>query len=371
MKKILFTATVDSHILQFHLPYLKLFKENGYEVHVATNGNEEIPYCDKKYLIPFERSPFKINNIKAINKLKKIIENEKYDIIHTHTPMGSVVTRISAKKARKKYNTRVIYTAHGFHFFKGASFKNWILYYPVEKLLSFITDDIITINLEDYNFAKENLNSKNVYYVPGVGVNRERFDFILSDEEKEKTRNKLNISLNDFVIIYTAEISNRKNQYMLIRVLKNIVNDGFKNIKVLLPGIDSLNGKIQKMVNDYNLNDYVIFTGYRKDIPTLFSISNLSVSCSKQEGLPVNIIEAGMSKKAVIATDCRGNRDLIKNGENGYIVKIDADDDMAKKIEELIKDNKKLYKMGEKNYNIMQKYELSNIVEEMKKIYNI
>ena len=103
MKKVLFTATVDSHILCFHLPFLKLFKENGYEVHVATNGDEEIPYCDKKIKISFERSPFKINNLKAINELRKIINEEKYDIIHTHTPMGSVVTRLAAKKARKKY----------------------------------------------------------------------------------------------------------------------------------------------------------------------------------------------------------------------------------------------------------------------------
>src|SRR5574344_1847090 len=102
MKKVLFTATVDSHILHFHIPYLKYFKEKGYEVHVATNGNAEIPYCDKKHVISFERSPLKLNNLKAIRQLKKVIDTEKFDIIHTHTPMGSVVTRIAAMKSRKK-----------------------------------------------------------------------------------------------------------------------------------------------------------------------------------------------------------------------------------------------------------------------------
>ena len=131
MKKVLFTATVDSHILQFHLPFLKLFKENGYEVHVATNGNDEIPYCDVKHVVSFERSPIKINNLKAIGQLRKIINEEKFDIIHTHTPMGSVITRLAAKKARKKYHTRVIYTAHGLHFFKGAPLKNWLIFYPI------------------------------------------------------------------------------------------------------------------------------------------------------------------------------------------------------------------------------------------------
>ena len=149
MKKVLFTATVDSHILQFHLPFLKMFKENGYEVHVATNGDESIPFCDKKIKISFERSPFKINNLKAIGQLRKVINEEQYDIIHTHTPMGSVVTRLAAKQARKKNNTRVIYTAHGFHFFKGAPILNWLVFYPVEKWLAKYTDTLITINKED------------------------------------------------------------------------------------------------------------------------------------------------------------------------------------------------------------------------------
>ena len=151
MKKVLFTATVDSHILQFHLSFLKKFKEKGYEVHVATKGNDEIPYCDVKHFIPFERSPLKINNIKAIFKLKKICDFEKFDIIHTHTPMGSVVTRLAAMKARNKYHTRLIYTAHGFHFFKGAPIKNWILFYPIEKFLSRFTDTLILINEEDFD----------------------------------------------------------------------------------------------------------------------------------------------------------------------------------------------------------------------------
>jgi glycosyltransferase EpsD len=185
MKKVLFTATVDSHILQFHLPFLKMFKENGYEVHVATNGNEKIPYCDVKHVVSFERSPIKINNLKAIKQLKKICEKEKFDIIHTHTLMGSVVTRLAAKKARRKYNTRIIYTAHGFHFFKGAPIKNWILFYPVEKYLAKYTDTLITINQEDYELAKMKFNKrcKDIQFVPGVGIDEKKFDFEMTKKK--------------------------------------------------------------------------------------------------------------------------------------------------------------------------------------------
>lgn len=214
VRKVLFTATVDSHILHFHIPYLKMFKERGYEVHVATNSDENIPYCDKKHKISFERSPFKMNNLRAIKQLKRVIEEEKFDIIHCHTPMGSVVTRLASKHARKAYGTRVIYTAHGFHFYKGAPKLNWLLFYPVEKHLSKYTDDLITINNEDYELALKKFKAKRTYYVPGVGVDPKKFDFELSQEEKHELRKSLGIKDDDFVMIFPARLDKNKNQIL-------------------------------------------------------------------------------------------------------------------------------------------------------------
>ena len=106
MDKVLFVATVDSHIRHFHIPYLKYFKENGYEVHVATSDdeNEVFDYCDYKHKIPFERKPFKWNNIKAIKQMTSLIKDEKFDIITCHTPMGGVVTRLAVRKLRKHHS---------------------------------------------------------------------------------------------------------------------------------------------------------------------------------------------------------------------------------------------------------------------------
>lgn len=316
MKKVLFTATVDSHIIQFHIPYLKWFKEQGYEVHVATNGDEKIEYCDVKHKIPFERNPIKINNIKAIFKLKKIIEEEKFDIIHCHTPMGGVVTRLAAINSRKKYNTKVIYTAHGFHFFKGAPLLNWMIYYPIEKILSNVTDCIITINKEDYELAKKKFNAKHIELVNGVGVNANKFTSKIPDQEKLKLRKKLEIKKDDFVIIYAAELSRRKNQEMLIKAISLIDEDKYQNIKVILPGVDSLNGKYQEMAKKLGLENKIKFLGYRTDIDKLMKISDLAVSTSRQEGLPVNILEAMMVGLPIIATNCRGNRDLVNKTIN-------------------------------------------------------
>ena len=361
MKKVLFTATVDSHILQFHLPYLKWFKEQGYEVHVATNGDEKIPYCDVKHKITFERSPLKINNIKAIFKLKKIIEKEKFQIIHTHTPMGSVVTRLAAKNARKKYKTRVIYTAHGFHFFKGAPLINWIVFYPIEKYLSKYTDCLITINEEDYNLAKAKFKAKKIELVNGVGVDENKFDFKMSDEEKHELRQNLGLKDNDFVIIYVAELSKRKNQGMLIKTVKKLIDEGKDNIKVILPGIDSRNGYYQEMTKKLEIEKNIKFLGYRKDIPKLLKISNLYVSTAKQEGLPVNIIEAMFSGLPIIATDCRGNRDVAEK-----VVNIDNINELYESIKKYINSEEKYI-----SSEITNKYKLKNIIKEMVKIYNV
>ena len=367
-KKVLFTATVDSHILAFHLPFLKWFKEQGYEVHVATNGDEEIPYCDKKIKISFERSPFKLNNIKAIFQLKTVLLKEKYDIIHTHTPMGSVVTRLAAKKARKQ-GTRVIYTAHGFHFYKGAPLLNWCLFYPVEKYLSKYTDTLILINKEDYDLATKKFKKcKDIEYVPGVGIDEKKFDVKMTEEDKHRLRKELGLKGTDFVMIYPAELNKNKNQIMLIDAMEQLI-DKYPDIHLLLPGKDSYNGYYQKIVEEKKIDKNIHFLGFRKDIPRLLKISDLSVATSKREGLPVNILEAMYIGLPIIATNCRGQRDLVDNDENGFLVDFSLQDLVSKIIE--VYDNQEVRDRMKKNsQKKIQVYTLNNILKSMINIYN-
>lgn len=369
MKKVLFTATVDSHILQFHLPFLKLFKEKGYEVHVATNGNEEIPYCDVKHIVSFERSPFNLNNLKAIKQLRKIINVEKFDIIHTHTPMGSVVTRLAAKKSRKKYHTRVIYTAHGFHFFKGAPLKNWIMFYPVEKYLSKYTDILITINQEDYELAKSKFKKcKDIEYVPGVGIDEEKFNFKMSQKEKQELRKSLGLKDDDFVMIYPAELNYNKNQLMIINAIDEL-SKKYKDIKVLLPGIDSYNGYYQNIVKEKQLSVYIKFLGYRKDIPKLLKIADLALATSHREGLPLNVMESMFVGLPIIATDCRGQRDLVKDHVNGYLVNINDQERFNDCIEKIYLSRGENNKFGKESKYVIQEYLLDKILDKLSKIY--
>lgn len=368
MKKVLFTSVLDSFMFLFNLPLLKLFKEQGYEVHVATNGDEEIPYCDVKHKICIERSPFKLNNLKAIKELKEIIDKEQFEIIHCHTPMGSVVTRFAAMKARKN-GTRVIYTAHGFHFFSGAPLVNWMVYYPVEKYLSKYTDTLITINKEDYDRAKRKFKKcKDIQYVPGIGIDEEKFRVDMTQEEKINLRKSLGLKEDDFVLIYPAELSKRKRQIWLIESLEQILKK-YNNMHLLLPGKDSLNGKCEQLIKELNLEKQIHILGFRKDILDLLKISNVAVSSSRQEGLPVNILEAMYTGIPIVATNCRGNRDLVVNGKNGYLVELDDKDNFSKSVE-LVYENKDNLNV-ETNKQEASKYELTKILKQMKKIYNI
>ena len=356
MKKVLFVATVTGHINAFHIPYLKWFKEQGYEVHIATNGNEKIEYCDKHFNIPFKRFPFKISNIKAYRELKKIINENNYNIIHCHTPVGGVLTRLAARKARKN-GTKVLYTAHGFHFYKGAPLLNWCIYYPIEKICARWTDCLITINEEDYNLAKKKLNTKRVEFINGIGVDKSKFDFVMPNEEKEKIKQNLDLNKEDIVLIQVGELNKNKNQIMTIEAMKQIVKEN-QNVKLLLVGKGNLRDYYLEKIKEYNLENNVFLLGYRKDIPKLLKISDCLISTSKREGLPVNLIEGAMSGLPIIATDCRGNRDLAKK-----TVEIDNIAELCENIKNCIK--------NQKDYicNDFKKYKIESVMKKMGEIY--
>lgn len=364
MKKALFVATVDIHIRAFHLPYLKLLKEMGYEVHVATNGDETFPNCDKKYQICVERNPFKLNNIKAIKQLKKIINEEKYDMIHCHTPMGAVVARLAAKDSRKKHKTRVIYTAHGFHFYKGAPTKNWLMFYPVEKILARHTDDLITINKEDYNLAKSKFKTR-IHYVPGVGIDESKFDFKMDDKEKNELRESLGLKKDDFIMTFVARLDKNKNQIFLINAMEKLLQKN-KKIHLLLVGKDELNGYYQDKCQEKKINNNIHFLGFRKDVIKLLKISDIAVSSSLREGLPVNILESLLCNIPVVALNCRGMKDLIENKKNGFIIENNNINSFIKKIEDIYSKKIKIT-----NDNEIEKFLLKNTIKKYRKIYKL
>lgn len=369
MKKVLFVASVASHIESFHIPYIKWFKEHGFIVDVAARMDIDNPieYCDKFIDIPFERSPYSKGNISAYKALKAVIYNGQYNIIHCHTPMAAALTRLAARKMRKNGLT-VIYTAHGFHFFRGAPLLGWLLYYPAEKFLSRFTDIIITINKEDFlSITDLNFKCKDSYIVPGVGVNTESV-IDSNDETKKKLRKSYGYSDNDFILFYAAEFIKRKNHRLIIEQLPSL-SKKIPNIKILLAGRGELLVEMKKLAEHLGVNRYVDFLGYRRDIPELVAMSDVGVSSSLQEGLGITVAEDMFAGLPVVVSYDRGHKEMVIDGFNGYFFDINKPEQFSDKIYELYKYPEKRILMGLNAKKSIQKFSIENALAAHISIY--
>lgn len=347
---------------------MKWFTEQGWEVHVAASGNIQLPYVNKKYDIPIQRSPFKLQNYHAYKKLASIIDKNKYSIIHCHTPMGGVIARLAAKTARRE-GTKVIYTAHGFHFCKGAPLINWFVYYPIEKMLAHYTDCLITINKEDYNRAvKHRFQAGSIEHIHGIGVDTEQFRPI-TETHKQSLKEQSGYKSDDFLMLYAAEFNKNKNQQLLIQSLSLLKNE-VPNAKLLLAGNGPLMEDCKNLAFRLGVTEMVHFLGYRNDISSLLPMCDLAVASSLREGLPVNIMEAMACALPVVATDNRGHRELILNNENGWIVSHDNIVEMSNKIKHFIQNPNLSVQFGSTGRKMIEnKYAIHEVLDETKDIY--
>ncbi|WGG45854.1 glycosyltransferase family 4 protein [Rossellomorea sp. DA94] len=364
---ILFCATVDYHFKAFHLPYMKWFKEQGWEVHVAASGEIELPYVDKKFTIPIQRSPFSLTNVKAYQELRDIIDQHQYRLIHCHTPMGGVLARLAARGARKN-GSKVIYTAHGFHFCQGAPIQNWMLYYPIEKMLSRYTDCLITINKEDYTLAKHRFNIPSIEHVHGVGVNTETFQPV-SEKDKAERKKSYGYQPDDFLLFYAAEFNSNKNQQMLIKALE-IIKDEVPNAKLLLAGEGTLQNTCKELAKRLEVEHMVHFLGFRKDIPEILPMCDVAVASSLREGLPVNMMEAMACGLPVVASVNRGHRELVKDHQNGWIVYPTDIDGFSNKLKLLAASEDIRRQMGMTGRGMIEStFSVQRIVNEKSRVY--
>ncbi len=368
MKKVLLTATVQSHISQFHKPLVEMLHEQGVEVHVAARDNLaeknglSLDFIDKVFDVPFARSPKNLSNIIAYKQLKKIIDEGEYDIVHCNTPMGGIVTRLAALKARRK-GTKVFYTAHGFHFYKGAPKKNWIFFYPIEKLFSKITDKVITITKEDYQLAINKFHCT-IEHIHGVGANSRKF-YVMSDYEKDEIKKELNISGNTKIILNVGELLPNKNQKSIISAMPQIIKEDH-DVKLFIAGNGPEKEKLIHLIKSLNLENDVVLLGYTTELHKYMNICNVLVACSFREGLPVNLMEAMLCGKPIVASDNRGHRELVQDGVNGYIVgKEDAFGYARKVLDILCMESIKV----ENCLGFVEPFKQENVKEELREIY--
>lgn len=366
MKKILFVSNT-ANFSKFNRPYMKWCKENGWQVDYVSAGEEPVVDCDNDIKIDLPRSPFSTKLFSSIHQMKKILRNNNYDIIHCHTPMGGVVARIAARKYRKA-GTKIIYTAHGFHFYKGAPLLNWLCYYPVEKYLAKFSDAIITINREDYDRAKKKFSKfTRILFMNGVGVDLSRFSKI-DEEQNEAIRKSLGLDKKDFIITVVAELNKNKNQTMLIKAIPSLLQS-IPNLKVLFLGKETL-PIARQLVNSLSLTDKCLFLGYRKDVDLFEKISDICFSASLREGLPVNIIESMACGKVCVCSENRGHCSLITNEENGLLFNPNDMEQMKKQILRVYRDKELVKNIASTANKDSKQYDVSVAVEFVAELYN-
>lgn len=366
MKKILYVTTVSRTVNAFLVPHIMMLLDQGYLVDIACCVDQEVNDIllnrgVEVYDLPFTRNPLDLRNLKAFKKLSKIQKENRYETVHVHTPIAALYGRL----LKLKYHTlKTVYTVHGFHFHQGGSLSGWLMYYPIEWVMAKFTDQLITINDEDFERGKR-LGARATYKVNGVGVTVS--DYQLRDYEAKFNRYKYDLAKDDFVILMIAEVNKNKNHQQMIQAVELLKQRG-KSVKVLCAGEGSLFDEVVAEVEKRGLSDSIHMLGYRTDIKELIGVSDIGILLSYREGLPRNIMELMACGKPVIGTNIRGIRDLVIDGETGFLVPVGDAVTTAECIEKLMSDAELVSVMGVRALEEVEKYNVESVVGELKKI---
>lgn len=367
--KILVSST-DSMMIQFLIPHVKKLIADGHQVDIACSivkGRMEeikkaLPESVNIFTVNLARSPIKPSNLKGLKELKKIIADGNYNFVWTNEPVMGVMTRLAARKHRKN-GLKVMYMAHGFHFFKGAPKLNWLIFYPIEKFMARYTDILVTINQMDYELAKEKFTKiKNIYKVHGTGVDFSRLDI---EVDRESVRAELGLADQDYLIMSVGELNENKNQKVIIEAI-NLLND--KSVKYFMAGIGDQQPILQEKVEKYGLTEQVKFLGYTKEVGKYLHVANAFAFPSYREGLGLASLEAMHVGLPILTSNRHGINDYSINKETGFKYHPDDAKGFAEGIKMLKADKELSEKISLNNKEVSKNYEIKNSIEEISKI---
>lgn len=321
LKKILFCASTPGHILHFHLPYLQSFHGLGYEIWVAVDRPAEIPFADHVVAFPFKKSLLSPYNIQAIVNARSLIKKQKFDVVSTHTTLASAVVRAAILTLPKKNRPLVFCTSHGYLFSESDGWKKWKYLLP-EKLCASVTDVLMVMNHEDWEIAQwHHLYKNQLCYIDGMGLRLQNYH-PTTPPLRIAARKAAGYTEEDFLFIYAAEFSARKNQALLIRAFASI-SCNYPTMKLLLAGNGALLSECKKLVKALKVEKQIRFLGYVDRMESLYPLCDVSVTCSRIEGLPFNVMESMACGLPVIASDIKGHRELVVPEKTGFLFPLD------------------------------------------------
>lgn len=367
MKKMLFISNITNRITNFSYPSIEAGQALGYEFHMAANfsgfQDDAAKYNVTIHHLDLVRNPFNIKNMRAYKQLLNLIQEEIFDVIHCNTPVGGVLGRLCGKKAKVP---KVIYSAHGFHFYKGAPFFKNIIFRWAEMWMARCTDAIITMNKEDYEAAKRFRlrNNGRVYYIPGVGVDTKIYQN--NEVYKDPLKESLGLKEKDIVLIAMGDLIRRKNYVSSIKAIKKANN---KELHFLICGTGPELGFLNKLAKKLEIEEQIHFLGFRTDIPELLSVADIFLFTTYQEGLPRAMMEAMSAGLPCIVSKVRGNVDLIVDGNGGFLHEPDDINGLANAINNLAADEKLRKSMSKYNLDAVNKFDIQNVKFQMSRIY--
>ena len=365
MNKILIVCTTDSMFTNFLLPHIKDLLSKGYDVECACSrtGNfiDELKETTGVVVheVGFERSPYSPKNISAFKKLNRIVKEKKIDTVFCHEPVGGAMGRVVGHLNHCK----VIYMAHGFHFYKGAP-RTSLIYYNVEKLLAHWTDVLVTINQEDYE-ASLRFSSSNKVKIPGIGIDINKFEF---SPNSVYIREQFNLNSEDVVCLSVGELIPRKNHEVVIRAIAKLDN---AHIHYFIAGDGELKDYLFDLINELDVSNQIHLLGYRKDINKLCNAADVFIMPSLQEGLSVALMEAMATGKVIVASKIRGNVDLIDENKGGILVPPRDVTEFASSLKNIINNKNKWKEYSKYNMNKVKQFSIDSVRAYMDEIYKL
>lgn len=376
-KRVLIVTNTASMVKLFNIRNIKILQKLGHRVFVATNFSnpgtiseqvnqeliKKLNHLNVKfYNVKFSRgigNPIK--NRYAFKQLSKIVDDNSIDVIHTHAPLSSIISRRVAHAKKIK----CIYTSHGFQFFHGGPLRSWLLFYPIERFYAKYTDALITINRDDYELA-QSFPARHVYYIPGVGTNIIQMKECYKSSQtiiRNKVRKELGITPNDFMILSVGELSKRKNHLTVLKAIAKLNNP---SIKYMIAGIGPEAETLKEQAKEMGLENQFRLLGFRRNVKELYLAADLNAFISLREGLGMGGLEGCALGLYIIASGNTGAKDYVTTDEIGIKISNPLNvDEVSLAIKKVMQE----HIVAKPDYKSLSKFDVSNVDRLMEEIY--
>ncbi|RUT03103.1 glycosyl transferase family 1 [Dulcicalothrix desertica PCC 7102] len=373
MTKLLMVTTVPITLNGFLLPFARYFRNQGWQVDAMSLQTSAMSECvenfDNVWDVDFSRNPLDPQNlIVAPRQIQQVLEKQEYDIVHVHTAVAAFVTRLAFSRLKKQPKPKLIYTVHGFHFFRGNKFTKNAIFLTFEKIAAPWTDYMVVINGEDEEAAKRHrlISPERLYYMPGIGVDLNYYNpDQVSQADIQAVRKEIGLESEDVMILASAEFNPGKRHRDMLRAFAKL---GRPNVHLAFAGTGPLFEEMQGLAADLGIKKQVHFLGHRRDMPTLMRASIATLMASEREGLPRSVMESLCLETPVIGADTRGIRDLLADG-CGLIVPVGDIEGFAAAMTWVVNNPEAARQTAKRGKERMNNYDVRHIIKLHENLY--